>query len=226
MPVKRQQTTAVSLMNYSMIGVIIMAKKRLTDLLREEVEKSPDLESATVGKTSDDQPIDQNTETVHQLPMSTPPKSSTSTRHSTPTKAELETTVTELQAALEEAQQKEAAFADLKNALEESHKKESELQHQITELQSDLYNQNKSLQKLQKELEKITEIKAELEQAKKAASQLAKANEKLNSEIEALKKENEDVKVPLIKQPEHRPGRPIQKGSENPGDFAKNSWLL
>jgi chromosome segregation ATPase len=226
-------------MNYSVIGEKIMAKKSLTDLLREEVEKSPDLNSATEHKTNDDEHIEQNVEAVEKSPMNTPakanarrsaptkstPTKSTSTK-STPTKADLEATVAELKAALEEAQHKETALAELKDSLEESHRKEKALQQQISELQSDLHDQNKSLQKLQKELEKIADLKTEFEQAKKAASQLAKANEALTQEINALKKEKEGLKVHLPKAPDHRIERPIQKESGTPGDFAKNSWLL
>jgi chromosome segregation ATPase len=211
-----------------------MAKKRLTDLLREEVEKSPDINSATERKTNDDEDIEQNAEVVEQSPMNTPAKpnarrsaatKSTATK-STATKAELEATVAELKAALEEAQRKETSFADLKESLEESHRKEKALQKQITELQAELHNQNESLQKLQKNLEKIADLKTEFEQAKKAAVQLAAANEKLTQEINALKKEKEGLKVQEHSIQEPMPGRPIQKENEKPADFAKNSWLL
>ena len=211
-----------------------MAKKRLTDLLREEVEKSPDVNSATEQKNNDDENIDQKAETVEKSPMNTPAKpnarrsaatKSTATK-STATKAELEATVAELKAALEEAQKKETTFADLKESLEESHRKEKALQQQITELQAELHNQNDSLKKLQKNLEKIADLKTEFEQAKKAAVQLAEANEKLTQEINALKKENESLTVEEHRMQEPMPGRPIQKENERPADFAKTSWLL
>jgi chromosome segregation ATPase len=201
-----------------------MAKKSLTDLLREEVKKSSQPESPTVQETTDDEFIEQDAKTVEKSPMNTPAKSSA--QRSNLTKAQLEATVTELKAALKEAQNKEATFADLKDSLEESHSKETALQQQITELQSELDHQNKSLHKLQKELEKLADLKTEAEQAKKAASHLAKANEKLSQEVDALKKENEDLKAHVPNQLEHRPGRPIQKETEKSGDFAKNSWLL
>jgi chromosome segregation ATPase len=206
-----------------------MAKKRLTDLLREEVEKSPDINSATERKTNDDEDIEQNAEAVEKSPMNTPAKPnarrSVATK-STATKAELEATVAELKAALEEAQKKETSFADLKESLEESHRKEKALQKQITELQAELHNQNESLQKLQKNLEKIADLKTEFDQAKKAAVQLAEANEKLTQEINALKKENESLTVEEHRMQEPMPGRPIQKENERPADFAKTSWLL
>jgi chromosome segregation ATPase len=219
-----------------------MAKKSLTDLLRQEVEKSSTLEAETVLETSDDEFAEQDTNTVEKLPMNTSAKPNA--RRATPTKAQLETTITKLKAALEEAQQKESAFkaaleeaqhqhqdedtafAALKESLEESHRKEGALQQQISDLQSDLAHQHKSLDKLQKELEKIADLKKEFEQAKKAASQLAQANEKLTEEINALKKENEHLATQRSSVPQHQPGRPIQTESGKSPDFAKNSWLL
>jgi chromosome segregation ATPase len=201
-----------------------MAKKRLTDLLREEVEKSPDLNSATDRKTNDDEHIEHSAEAVEKSPMNTPAKPSA--KRSNATKAELEATVTKLRAALEEAQKKAAAFADLKESLEESHRKEKALQQQITELQADLQHQNESLEKVQKDLKKIADLKTEFEQAKKAAVQLAEANEKLTEEVNALKKENETLNTQEHTMLEPMPGRPVQKESENAVDFAKSSWLL
>ena len=92
-----------------------MAKKSLTDLLREEVQKSPELESELEGENI------QDTTAVEELQMNTPSKART--RTSSTTKAELETTVAELKAALKKAekaaQDKEEIFTDLKKALEE-----------------------------------------------------------------------------------------------------------
>ncbi|HEY9822755.1 MAG TPA: hypothetical protein V6D35_18585 [Candidatus Sericytochromatia bacterium] len=211
-----------------------MAKKSLTDLLREEVEKSPDLELEKAGESTDDEIREQNTESVENLPMNTSDKSSA--RHSTPTKADLEATITELQAALKEAQHKEERFADLKADLEEAYRKEGALQQQINDLQSELQHQKKSVHKLEKELEKIEHLKADFEQAKKAAIQLADANEKLIQEVNTLKKG--DLKKGDLKKVEetpkgpgheiiyHAPDRPIQKENDKPADFAKTSWLL
>ena len=161
--------------------------------------------------------------------MNTPAKPSA--RRSTLTKAQLEATVAELRAALEKAKQNSdqaEAFADLKDSLEESHKKESYLQQQIVDLQSELQQQKESLQKIQKDIEKSEKLKIELEQAKKAAIQLAAANEKLTQEVDTLKKENEGLKAHGHKELEeyHIPERPIQKETDKPADFAKNSWLL
>jgi uncharacterized coiled-coil DUF342 family protein len=211
-----------------------MAKKNLTDLLREEVKKSPEIQSETVQETTDDEHLEQDAEAVEKSQMNTPAKPSAN--HSTPTNPELEATVAELRAALEEAQHKEETFAELKESLEESYRKEGSLQQQIADLKSDLQHQKKSVHKLEKELEKIDQLKSELEQAKKAAFQLAEANEKLNQEIQTLKKEaplkKEDTSLKVQRNDQrndevyHNPGRPIQKETEKPADFAAKSWLL
>lgn len=211
------------------------AKKSLTDLLREEVDKSPSLESEKGEETTDDQVIESNTEAVEKLSMNTPAKPSA--RTTTPTKVELEETIIELKAALEEAKHKEETFSELKEDLEAAYSKEGALKQQISDLQSDLQHQKKSVHKLEKELEKFEELKAELAQAKKAAFQLAEANEKLMKEVNSLlKKENKDLKeheTQITHQPAatsirtyHPPERPIQKESEKPADFAKTTWLL
>jgi chromosome segregation ATPase len=152
-----------------------------------------------------------------------------------------DTAVAQLQDALKEAekaaQDKDTAVAELKASLEESHKKEDVLQREITELYTDLHHQQESIEKLEKELGRIGQLKTELEQVKTAAIQLAQTNEKLLQEINTLRKEKEDFKgrehkvTEQKKAPEPRvgdrqPGRPIQKESDKPADFAKNTWLL
>lgn len=204
-----------------------MAKKSLTDLLREEVEKSPSLEPEQVEATTDEESLKPDTEPLETLSMNMPAKPSS--RQSIPTKADLEATITELKAALEEALQKhqETPFAELKDDLEEAYRKEGALQQQISDLQSDLQHYKKSVHKLEKELEKTESLKTELEQAKKAALQLAQANEKLTQEINTLQKgESQIQKGPGHEIIYHPPDRPVQKESDKPADFAKNSWLL
>lgn len=165
--------------------------------------------------------------------MSTPAKPRA--KRSNLTKAELEAMVKELRAALEEAQNQENKFANLKDSLEEAHQNEDSLKQEIADLKSNLQKQEQFIEKLQNELEGIKPLKAEFEEAKKAAVHLAATNEKLTEEVKALKKENEDLKsqrqneeVKVQRQIVHEPmpRRPIQKETEKPADFAKNTWLL
>lgn len=199
-----------------------MAKKSLTDLLREEVQKSPELESELEGENI------QDTTAVEELQMNTPSKART--RTSSTTKAELETTVAELKAALKKAekaaQDKEEIFTDLKKALEESHENEGSLQQQINELQSELQQQKQFVEKLQNAQKQLEQIKTEFEKAKKAAVQLAEVNEKLAQEMDTLKKQKEFPKTQANNEPEHKPGRPIQQDRDKSEDFAKKAWLL
>ncbi|NER45656.1 MAG: hypothetical protein F6J92_02975 [Symploca sp. SIO1A3] len=127
-----------------------MAKKSLTDLLREEVDKSPQLAADTVPETNNDQLLDQDTEAVEKIPMSTTKSISNLT------KAQLQATVTELrgalkkaQEALEQAQNQQESFANLQEALQNSQKNEASLKEEVTELKADLERQAKSVQKLE-----------------------------------------------------------------------------
>ncbi|MGQ4647317.1 hypothetical protein [Lyngbya aestuarii] len=208
-----------------------MAKKSLTELLRQEVGKSPEDKLGTLQDTTEEAILDKDTEasTMNR-------QTSSSASRSNQTKAQLEATVKELRTALEEAQNSEKTFTDLtdlKESLEEANKRESSLQEQITDLQSSLKQQQEFLEKLQKERGNIDQLKTELFQAKEAATQLAKANEKLTQEINSLKKDNINIpkkaKEPLQAQRRQLPHtyeRPIQKESERPADFANKTWLL
>ena len=201
-----------------------MARKKLTDLLREEVAKSPESND----ETTSDRGLDRDADTVEESAMATEIISENQTSNP----QDLEERVNELKAALAEAQEKEKVLSQFQDALAESNKKEASLQKQITDLQEDLQQQKQSVSILQKEVEKVEKIehlKAELDQAKQAAVQLAQANEKLTKEIDALKKENEALKgnpVRTLDQRNQQIKRPVQKSDDTPADFAKNTWLL
>jgi predicted RNase H-like nuclease (RuvC/YqgF family) len=170
-----------------------MTRKRLSDLLREEVQKSPEPEvelqetngdqlleevSSTAEKsTVEVQKTFEDAEATDESPINPPAKSSA--RRTTKTmKTDLEVTVTELRERLKEAQQKE-----------------SSQQQQISDLQFTLQEQKTLIQQLQSELEQKNQLKLALEQVKKDALQLAEANEKLNQELNALKKEDGKLKA-------------------------------
>jgi chromosome segregation ATPase len=174
-----------------------MTKKRLADLLQEETQKSPDLETDIIQEPAPDQPSEpdptvseaeplyETTEEPSPVKMSASPQA----KRTSPTKAELETTVTELREALQAAKGKEDF-----------------LQQQITDLQSDLHEQKILVQKLQAELGQTNEIKAEFEQAKKVILQLSEASSKPTQEVNTRKKENKDFssqKLALKKLPQH-----------------------
>ncbi len=118
-----------------------MVKKRLEDLLREEAEKSPQLEDQTIQVPSEEI-LEPDTISVSETSHS---------RRTSPTKAELETMLKELRAALEAAQEENTA-----------------LQQEIVALHSDSQEQKTLVEKLQ----------SELEQAKKMILQLSEHNSK------------------------------------------------
>ena len=184
-----------------------MTKKRLVDLLQEEAQKSPDLEEAAPDQLEPDpplslpEPVDETTDEPSQVNTAARAKR-------VPTKAELETTVSELSEALQVA-----------------HDKENSLQQQITNLQSDLQEQKILLQRLLAELEPTNQFKAELDQAKKVILQLLEANSKTTQEANTPKKENKGTssqKVALKKLPQHS----IQPDSPSGKTFERNvGWF-
>lgn len=154
-----------------------MTKKRLSDLLREEVEKPSEAELEQTQQVVQAQPEAPNNatdaETLKELSMTTSentPEKAT-TRKSHPTKADLESTITEMEAALQEGEEREVA-----------------LKQQVADLQAELKKQKDFVQKLQEYLEQATQLKTELEQARKAATQLEEANKKLTQEVKSLQK--------------------------------------
>ncbi|MEH2353478.1 hypothetical protein [Nostoc sp.] len=151
-----------------------MARKQsLSDLLQEEAQKftPPEGESAievTAEKIVEEQASDDE-ESLGE------PLEPTSTKRTSPTKADLEATVKELT-----------------SNLETSHKKEASLGQEITDLQSKLSKQ-KTFSSEQKSL--LEQLAKELDETKKTALQLAEANSLLIEEINSFKKEAEQKAV-------------------------------
>ncbi len=155
-------------------------KKRLSDLLREEAQKSPSEAEAIQEAASEPlepDPTLSETEPIHETTDQPSPLNTATSTKRIPTKAELETTVSEL-----------------REALNESHGKENSLRQQIADLKSDLQEQKILLQKLLAELEPTNQIKAELEQAKKVILQLLEDSSKNTQEVNTQRKEKEDSK--------------------------------
>ena len=157
--------------------------------------------------------------------------------------AALEATIAELRSALSQVNQREAAtVAELRAALEKAHKREYELQENVYQLKSELYEQKSLVQKLDQALDQANmKIKNELEQAKKTALELAEANGKLIEEIQGLKKQDKQEKPTpqptpqaiVPKKPISIPKKSIpiieKLPQEKPGEPAKTSspmWLL
>ncbi|MBE9179626.1 hypothetical protein IQ268_13745 [Oculatella sp. LEGE 06141] len=144
-----------------------MARKRLSDLVREEAQKVPEAEAAqpepdaehTPASESDDSD-DSDRDDQASSEESTASRS-TSSRSKSPTKAELEAIVTDLQAEIRAAQ-----------------KERDELHHKLSELQEALETEKALHQKLQAELKKADQLKVELEKARDLILKLSEANAK------------------------------------------------
>ncbi|OYD92787.1 hypothetical protein CDG77_14145 [Nostoc sp. 'Peltigera membranacea cyanobiont' 213] len=177
-----------------------MARKQsLSDLLQEEAQKftPPEGESA----------IEVTAEAIAEEEASSDEESSaqtldpTSTKRTSPTKADLEATVKELTI-----------------NLEKSHKKEAFLGQEIADLQSKLSKQQ-TLASEQKLL--AQQVTKELDETKKTALQLAEANSLLIEEINALKQTAEDKSKLAVAVKETSAIKPV-KDHYNPLNYKKS----
>ncbi len=156
----------------------MVRKQSLSDLLQEEAQKftPPEGESAievTAEKITEEQ-VSSDEESLTQIP------DPTSTKRTSPTKADLEATVKELTSNLEASQKKEASLGQ-----------------EIADLQSKLSKQ-KTLASEQKLL--AEQLTKEFEETKKTALQLAEANSQLIEEINALKQTAEEKSQLVVKE--------------------------
>jgi chromosome segregation ATPase len=175
-----------------------MNKKRLSDLLRAEVQKSPDLETEAGQEIPSDQHLESDTALpeleispeITEEPSAMNISEDLRNKRTGTTKAELEATV-----------------AELKEALYKAQSRENSLQKQIIDLQSSLQTQNKLVQDAQKELEQVNVLKAEFEQAKELILKLSETNSKKPSEAITSSRPGDDSlrsqKLSLKKLPYH-----------------------
>ncbi|MEH2200985.1 hypothetical protein [Nostoc sp.] len=177
-----------------------MARKQsLSDLLQEEAQKftPPEGESA----------IEVTAESIAEEEASSDEESSaqtldpTSTKRTSPTKADLEATVKELTI-----------------NLEKSHKKEASLGQEIADLQSKLSKQQTLVSEQKLLAQQVTK---ELDETKKTALQLAEANSLLIEEINALKQTAEDKSKLAVAVKETSAIKPV-KDHYNPLNYKKS----
>ncbi|MEH1943285.1 MAG: hypothetical protein V7L01_24110 [Nostoc sp.] len=177
-----------------------MARKQsLSDLLQEEAQKftPPEGESAievTAEKIAEEEASSDEEPSAQILEPA-------STKRTSPTKADLETTVKELT-----------------SNLETSHKKEASLGLEVADLQSKLSKQKTFVSEQKTLLEQLTK---ELEETKKTALQLAEANSQLIEEINALKQTAEDKSKLAVAVKETSAIKPV-KEHYNPLNYKKS----
>jgi chromosome segregation ATPase len=180
-------------------------KQNLSDLIQEEAQK------LTPNRATDEGAIEVPAVPVVEQTADTDEESvtETSAKRHTPTKADLEATIKDLQTTLDKTQATEKA-----------------LQKQIKNLQSTLSAEQASLERVIKELE----------ETKKTALHLAEANSKLIEENKALQQQPQPKAsiVPQKKEPynpnnyrkSHRsPDILPNMPEESKDDFAANTWL-
>ncbi|MBD2530664.1 hypothetical protein H6G97_14210 [Nostoc flagelliforme FACHB-838] len=175
-------------------------KQSLSDLLQEEAQKFTPTEGEPAIEITAEKVV------VEEQPSSDEESSAQtsepdSNKRTSPTKADLEATVKELTA-----------------NLEESHKKEASLEQEIVDLQSKLSKQ-KTLVSEQKSL--AQQVAKELEETKKTALQLAEANSQLIEEVNALKQTAEDKFKLAVAVKETSAIRPV-KDHYNPLNYKKS----
>lgn len=155
-----------------------MARKRLSDLLRDEAQKPA--------------PATERPSKAAAKPAARRPARSTKATPTEEPPAPVEASVVETPPSNPEL---EAAIAQLQSLLSQAQQREQSLQQQISGLETELHHQQQQVQQLQEHLTKANRLQPELEQAKKAALQLAEANQKLTQELESLRHQNGNGKV-------------------------------
>jgi uncharacterized protein involved in exopolysaccharide biosynthesis len=182
-----------------------MAKKDLSDLLQEEVQRfTPQVGETAIEVTAQ--------EVVEQHSSTTEDSIPTANRRTTPTKAHLEVTI-----------------KDLTTTLEKSQKKEVSLREQISDLKADLSTQNALVERLTTELHETKKTALQLAEYN---SQLIAEIEVLKKPQEPVK---EAVREPVKqisqslsinpKKSYRSPERLQELPNQANDDFANNTWL-
>lgn len=166
-----------------------MSRKRLSDLLREEVQKSPESsetdQASQPSSTSASGSQKSRQAAARRTPAKTTPAtppivtadtSSTPTPDQPPSEPQSET-----------GDALETAIADLKATLETVKANEGVLQRKVEQLEADLAERDALVQSLQKDAQTQATLKSELEEAKRVIVQLTEMNTSMSDELKALK---------------------------------------
>lgn len=185
-----------------------MTKKRLSDLLREEVQKSEDAATPTSNQADSESAPAAQTESADQGPATldvvaeevvetdatdSAEEAGAKKRTSRTTKAELDQMVTELEQDLEATRDREAALqkqvADLQADLQEQQVLVRQLtaklepaNQRVNSLKSELEEHKSLVKRLQTDLQQVDQLKAELAEAKQMILQLSEANTQANTQ--------------------------------------------
>jgi chromosome segregation ATPase len=207
-----------------------MVRKRIADLLNEEGEKLTTEQSSSELDATNNEELsnEEKTEVVKPTRTTARSRNTSRTRQASQNTSDSEGIVTELRAALKQAQENEHS-----------------LEHRIAELLVELEDEKALVKQLRQDVANFDAVNAELDQAKTTILQLAEANSKLIEQMNSLKKEPAPLQrkepAPLQKkepappqQQKYKSARqtvvfPQQDQVDSEGqsvDFARNTWLL
>ncbi|MBE9080054.1 hypothetical protein IQ241_22640 [Romeria aff. gracilis LEGE 07310] len=154
-----------------------MTKKRIADLLKEEVEKPSEGSGEGSASAAPVQPSSANRVT-QPTAQSAPASTKASPAKRSPTKADLEQRMTDLETDLKSAQQRSAQAEKVAQATQQQ---VTDLQADITTHQERIYELKESLEQAQKQVkakdERLAQLTQELEEAKQAIRQLTPAED-------------------------------------------------
>ncbi len=162
-----------------------MARKRLSDLLREEAQKPPEVETEAVSLVDE---AEDGQEAI--APPAKTSRSKPAAQTAAQTAAAKAVVVTP-----------DPLILELKTALEEAKDRESDYQQEILDLKAEVKAQTAIAQKLQTSLEKTEhqrqQLEEELAEAKQTALQLAATNSQLKQEQADRKQEQAQKQAQL-----------------------------
>lgn len=185
-----------------------MAKRRLSDVIKEEVQKNPDVdgEAASSSNAQPEEIINQSnpgaTSENIAAEVTTTPASAAEVSLLNDDLTSRDNIISQLEENFQKVQNFNAELVKDKEALQEElnaqkslvKKLEAELKQREQregDLQTDLANQKTLVQKFTTELQELGRVKAELEAAKTAALELASAQDKLVKELQELRQQQE-----------------------------------
>lgn len=167
-----------------------MARKRLSDLLRQEVKKPLETENSETTA---------NAEGLESPPEASEPEEPT--LDATPKPVEPVESPTLAEPMPEPVNPLESVVTELKADLEQSQQQVRSLEQQIADLQTQLTTQTDLIKTLQVDQQQISKLKAELKQAKATALKLAETNTKLTADLTALQQQAKQAPKPEEKVP-------------------------
>jgi chromosome segregation ATPase len=166
-----------------------MARKRLSDMVREEVQKEPESDTSLKSVTEVSEPSATETET-----SSAPKKTAHRRSTETPSSQQLEETIKELRSTLATVNQRASELQNQVTFLETELDKQKTLVktfqeqlEQAQQLQEALAEQKNLVSKLYTDLQKAQSVQAELEEQKQLVKQMTAQLEQAQQEASEAK---------------------------------------